>query len=724
MITAQPSSKEEKFHVSTDSFNYDDRTQVINHWDTFCIFDRFGDIHQHGKKAQGIFFEGTRYINQLELRFNNRKPLLLSSSVKQDNEIFSVDLTNPAFKDCDMKENTIYIGREQFIRNGTYYEEISLINYNQKKCTFDLSLTFGADFCDLFEIRGMKRNVDVPETKMSSTDNTIAFNYTGLDHIERVSEVTFKKGGNYSIDKNRVLFHLTLDAQETYKIEYAIYLKYAKKSSDHEDVPSLSEIKKNMRKDIQQTRSLFATINSSNEKFNNWINRSRADLQSLLTCTSNVYYPYAGVPWYNTVFGRDGIITAMEVLWTAPEIARDVLIFLAGIQSKEMNDEKDAEPGKIIHEMRSGEMANTGEVPFKEYYGTIDATPLYLMLAGMYYKQTADLTTIKKIWNNIKAGIEWIDKYGDLDGDGFVEYDNHSEKGLTNQGWKDSYDSIMYANGDLCEGPIALCEVQGYVYSAKKNISLIAKALNQNDYAEKLHNEAKELREKFNKAFWDESLGAFVLALDGNKKPCKVLASNAGHSLFTGIAYPDYAAKTAKQLTSKEMFTGWGIRTLASSEVRYNPMSYHDGSVWPHDNALIAYGLSKYGLQDEILKIVSGLFDASLFIELQRLPELFCGFERRNNEGPTSYPVACSPQAWAVGAVFMLVQACLQLQIDGVHKTLVFTRPRLPEFLEKITITNLKLNDSYCHFEIYRHKNDVSFHTIHKPDDWEIIIKK
>jgi glycogen debranching enzyme len=726
MIAAQSSSKEEKFHVSPDSINYDDRTHVINHFDTFCIFNRFGDIHPQGKKSQGIFYEGTRYLNQLELRLNNQRPLLLSSSIKQDNEILSVDLTNPHLKECDIKENSVHIGREQFIRNGVFFEEINVVNYCNTECNFDLSLAFAADFADIFEIRGMKRNVQSPSPTHTSSDDKIIFDYTGLDNICRRTEVAFKSSVRHSINNSTVIFPVKLALNQSFKIEYTIYFKHEEKASrlHNEKVPVFADVKKGIQQEIQQTRALFASINSDNENFNNWITRSRTDLQSLLTNTEYGKYPYAGVPWYNTVFGRDGIITAMEVLWLAPEIAKDVLKFLSNVQSTEINADKDSEPGKIIHEMRAGEMANTGEVPFKEYYGTIDATPLYLMLAGMYYEQTGDLETIKEIWPHIKAAINWIDKYGDLDGDGFVEYNNESEKGLTNQGWKDSYDSVMYADGELCNGPIALCEVQGYVYAAKKHVAGIANALGKDDYAKKLLKDADTLYNKFNKEFWDEKKQAYAIALDGKKKPCKVLSSNAGQCLFTEIVAPENAAKLAAQITGKEMFSGWGVRTLASNEVRYNPMSYHDGSVWPHDNALIAYGLSKYGMHGGVLKIMRGLFDASMFIDLQRLPELFCGFERRPNEGPTAYPVACSPQAWAVGAVFLLLQSCLQLSINGVTKEIVFDKPQLPDFLDKITISNLRLGNGYCHFEVYRHKNDVSFHIIRKPEDWELLIKK
>jgi glycogen debranching enzyme len=394
------------------------------------------------------------------------------------------------------------------------------------------------------------------------------------------------------------------------------------------------------------------------------------------------------------------------------------------MQAKEMNPSKDAEPGKILHEARSGEMANTAEIPFKEYYGTIDATPLFVMLAGMYYQHTADIDTIKKLWPNIKAALNWIDNYGDLDSDGFVEYKHKAENGLTNQGWKDSHDSIMYKNGELCEPPIALCEVQGYVYAAKNLASMLADALNEKEFAEQLAEEAKKLKQKFNKVFWDEASSCYALALDGNKKPCSVVSSNPGHCLFCGIVDEEKAARVAATLTSVDMFSGWGIRTLSEGERKYNPMSYHNGSIWPHDNAIIAAGLAKYGFQKEATKILSALFDASLFIELQRLPELYCGFARRPGEGPTSYPVACSPQAWSVGAVFMLLQACLQIEIDAVKKTLVFNKPELPAYLDRIVINGLPLGSTSCDIELYRLDYDVSFNIIRKPSDWRILIVK
>jgi glycogen debranching enzyme len=721
-------SEEAKFHIHADAVNNDDRVKVLNHADSFAIFDRWGDIHPYTKKAQGIFHQGTRFINRLELRLNKKKPLLLSSSIKEDNDFFSVDLTNPDFTDYGILENSLHISRSQFIRNGVYYEEINAVNYGEKECSVELSLAFGADFKDLFEIRGIPRTLEPNKYELHHNKDGMVYKYHGLDNIIRATEIIFSGEIKPEFENNVARFDLRLPPHQKQKIDYFIAFRTEEQffSAEKKQISfaGFSEIKNIMPAELQKAHSMFAGISTSNEQFTHWIHRSRADLISLITQTPYGLYPYAGVPWYNTAFGRDGIITAMEVLWVAPQVAKNALIFLAHMQAKEMIPAKDAEPGKILHEARSGEMANTAEIPFKEYYGTIDATPLFVMLAGMYYQHTADMAAIKNLWPNIKAAINWIDNYGDLDGDGFVEYKHKAENGLTNQGWKDSHDSVMYKNGELCEPPIALCEVQGYVYAAKNYASLLAEVLGEKDFAQQLKTEAAQLKQKFNEVFWDEEADCYALALDGNKKPCKVVSSNPGHCLFCGIVDDDKAAKLSATLISADMFSGWGIRTLSEGEKRYNPMSYHNGSIWPHDNALIAAGLARYGFQKEAAKILSALFDASLFIELQRLPELYCGFPRRRGEGPTSYPVACSPQAWSVGAVFMLLQACLQIDIDAVKKTIVFKKPDLPPYLDRIAINHLPLGSASCDIELYRLDYDVSFNVIRKPADWSILIVK
>ncbi|MFD2163757.1 glycogen debranching N-terminal domain-containing protein [Paradesertivirga mongoliensis] len=721
MQTEESLMEEDKFHISPDAVNADDRINILNHSNTFGIFDRWGNIYPNGKMVQGIYHDGTRYINKLVLTINGQKPLLLSSNIKEDNDILSVDLTNPALTSCNLPDNTVHISRKLFVRDGAFYEEIDCSHYGNTECTFNLELSFDGDFKDIFEIRGIQRYVAKNKVKYCDAGQECMMEYDGLDGIKRTSAFEITTDADYSIKKNKILFTINLRAQKPVKIIYSLrFLSGGDKSKDI----SYSEAKSLIEKERNTTSILFAEVDTSNEQFNHWINRSKADLLSLLAQTETGKYPYAGVPWYNTPFGRDGIITGIETLWLIPEISRDVLLFLASKQATELIPEKDAEPGKILHEARTGEMANTGEVPFKEYYGTIDATPLFVMLAGMYYERTADLEFIKRLWPNIKAALAWIDNYGDLDGDGFVEYEHKAKNGLTNQGWKDSYDSVMDESGELAETPIALCEVQGYVFAAKQHASKLALLLNEQDFGERLSKEAGDLKHNFNEKFWDDGLSCYVLALDGQKKPCKVISSNAGHCLFTGIADKDKARKLADTLLSGDMFSGWGIRTLSSSEKRYNPMSYHNGSIWPHDNALIAYGLARYGFREHVLKLTEAIFQASLFIELHRLPELYCGFERRHSEGPTLYPVACSPQAWSVAVVFMLLQACFQIEIDAPSKTISFNRPVLPEYLGQVSISNLALDNGTCGLLFNRHHNDVSFNLLQKPDDWDILIKK
>jgi glycogen debranching enzyme len=359
-------------------------------------------------------------------------------------------------------------------------------------------------------------------------------------------------------------------------------------------------------------------------------------------------------------------------------------------QAKEVIPARDATPGKILHEVRYGEMAALDEVPFGLYYGSTDSTPLFVMLAGAYYDRTGDREFIETIWSNIRAALDWIDIYGDIDGDGFVESARLSTRGLVQQGWKDSWDSISHADGSLPEPPIALCEVQAYAYAAKQAGARLATILGDTDYGRVLLDQARALQERFNATYWCEDLSIFAVALDGKKRPCRIVASNAGHCLFGRIATEEYARLIAERLLREDCYSGWGVRTLSANEVRYNPMSYHNGSVWPHDNAILAAGLANYGLKDAVNRIITGLFDASKFFELHRMPELFCGFGRREGEGPTLYPAACSPQAWSAAASYMLLQASLGLAVDAVASEVRFGSPTLPLFLEEIRIRNLK----------------------------------
>ncbi len=455
---------------------------------------------------------------------------------------------------------------------------------------------------------------------------------------------------------------------------------------------------------------------------NAWIDRAIDDLHMLTTELETGPYPYAGVPWFNTPFGRDGILTAFECLWARPELGRGVLRYLAATQALAVVAEEDAEPGKILHETRAGEMARSGEMPFGRYYGSVDATPLFVVLAGEHLRRTGDLELARSLWPNVEAALEWIERFGDRDGDGFVEYERRSAVGLLHQGWKDSDDAVVHADGSRARGPIALAEVQGYAYAAWRSAAALASALSMPKLAGGFEARAEELAARFDAAFWCEELETYALALDGEKRPCRVRTSNAGQCLFTGIVRPDRSSRIAATLMAPESFSGWGVRTLASNEECFNPMGYHTGAVWPHDNALVALGLARYGHAAAALEVFSGLLGAGLCFDLQRMPELFCGFDRNPGEGPVLHPVACAPQAWAAGSVLLLLQAILGLEVDGLRGRVVLTRPQLPVGLDEIRIHSLEVSGSTLDFVVCGERRDVMVKVLRCEGNVQLIV--
>lgn len=704
----------------------DDRIQVLNHCDTFAILNRWGNISPGGKGVEGLYSRDTRFINKLELLINGLRPELLSSNIKEENEILSVDLINPLMvlsNGVSLTPGMLHLRRSQFVQEDFFHEKLYLKNYEKEPLPIEISFRFGSDFSDIFEVRGLTRATKGTLQKVSFIgQQSLKIAYQGLDAVQRTSIIEFGKPYYKSTQDGTVFFQVTLAPGQDVTLDYSIY--FEQNNKPHKSFLSYFQARELLEPAIRKNNAYFPVLETSNEQFNHWLHRSQADLVSLMADTPYGKYPYAGVPWYNTAFGRDGLITALQVLWMAPDLAKDVLLFLSAYQADSVAAATDAEPGKILHETRQGEMVALNEVPFRQYYGTIDATPLYLILAGAYFDRTADLETIKSIWPNILAAINWINEYGDLDGDGFVEYKHKAENGLTNQAWKDSFDAVFHATGALADPPLALCEVQGYVYAAKVYAAKLAAKLEENDLALRLSKEAELLKVAFNRDFWDEELECFVLALDKDKQPCRVKSSNAGQLLFTGIVAPELAAKLVNTLMQPDMFNGWGIRTISSNESRYNPMSYHNGSVWPHDVSLIAMGFARYGFKKEAAELTTGLFDASLFIALQRLPELFCGFERRKGEAPTAYPVACSPQAWSVSAVFLMLYALLQIEIDPERKEISFRDPYLPSYLENVMIRALRVGSLTVELEINRQRdnNQISVYWKNQPKDWKLIL--
>jgi glycogen debranching enzyme len=710
---------DQQYYILATSSLADEQDRVLKHGDTFALFDRYGDIKPVGLGEEGLYHDGTRYLSRFLLRMGRVRPLLLSSTVREDNALLAVDLTNLDVSDGGkvvVPRGTLHLARTAFLWNGVLYQQLCLRNYGLQGVSASIVLTFGSDYVDIFEVRGTPRPARGVRLPTEVTGATTVLAYRGLDNVERRTRIQIDPLPT-ALDTGEARMEITLEPGA--EVSYEVTIGCESGVVAPQPVQFGTALAK-AGEVLRARRADSCHIYTANEQFNDWLARSLADLTVMISDTEHGAYPYAGVPWYSTPFGRDGIITAFEVLWANPALARGVLSYLAARQADFSNPAQEAEPGKILHEVRGGEMAALGEIPFGCYYGSHDSTPLFVMLAAAYYERSGDRGFVEGIWPNLLRALEWIERYGDRDGDGLVDYQRQGDSGLVHQGWKDSLDSVFHQDGRLAEGPIAMCELQGYVYAAWLGAARLARLFDAAGQADEFEAKATALRERFEKEFWSDALGTYVLALDGEKHPCQVRTSNAGHALWSGIASPERAAAVARALLAPDSFSGWGIRTVSTSERRYNPMSYHNGSVWPHDNALVGMGFSRYGLHEATQKVLAGLFDASLFVDLHRLPELFCGFTRRPGEAPTLYPVACSPQTWASGSVFLLLQAVLGLEISAPERRIQFRNPRLPPFLEEVRITDLRVGDAVLDLDLRRHKDDVGIEVTRRTADIEV----
>jgi glycogen debranching enzyme len=691
---------------------------TLKYNDTFAVFDSHGDIGATGGTPDGLFDHDTRFLSHLELLINGEQPLLLGSAIRDDNLSFHVDLTNADVYENErivLLKDTVHIGRTIYLGDGSLRERIALSNHGAQEIRLTLSVAFASDFADIFEVRGVRRERRGQAWSRVLGTGRVALSYRGLDGTLRETALSFEPAPTAQMESGATYsLQLAAGAKRT------IFVTASSRGLLPESTQFFFKGLAKLHRERRASTRAVASVETSNDILNEILCRSMADLRMLITATSEGPYPYAGIPWYSTTFGRDGIITAMQMLWMDPGIAAGVLRRLAHLQAETVDARSDATPGKMLHEMRGGEMAALGEIPFALYYGSIDATPLFVMLAGLYARRTGDYALVRELWPAIERALTWIDEYGDLDGDGFVEYARATETGLANQGWKDSHDAVFHADGSLAKGPIALVEVQGYVFAAKSLGAMCAQRLGLGERASALRRQAEELRTRFDKAFWCEEIGTYALALDGEKRQCKVRTSNAGHALTTGIARPDRARRVADGLMQTQFFSGWGVRTVASGEARYNPMSYHNGSIWPHDNALIAQGLARYGRKSGITAIFDGLVRATSYMEHRRTPELYCGFRRRLGRGPTLYPAACSPQAWAAGAPFAMLQAMLGLEFDHRGRRVLLVNPTLPASAGRVVVRNVILGDASVDFALWQDGDAISMQVLRTKGDLQI----
>jgi glycogen debranching enzyme len=717
--------------------------QVLKHENLFMLTDPFGDIHPDSR-GLGLYLGDTRLVSCEVLRVGGARPVLLQGSAG-GNFRGTIHLTNPsidrnpASKRGDgskLAGRTLGVSRARLLAGEALEERLRIVNHSEEAEVVEVELELANDSADIFEVRGYPREARGTVQPVAVHGGQVTFRYDGLDARRRQSHLAFSQAPDEVVATGEpggprsgwieLRWRFELPPRERRDLTWTVWATGGPISSP----PPLFAQPPRVADDEgvgayhAWVRGTTA-VQTDHELFNLSVQRGLNDLRLLVNDgpAEGERYVAAGVPWFTTLFGRDSIISALEVLAFRPQLAVETLGVLAARQATEVDDERDAEPGKILHELRTGEMAATGELPFRPYYGSVDSTPLWLILLADTYAWTGDRATVDRYWPHALAALEWIDRWGDADGDGFVEYRRRTPRGLVNQGWKDSHDSIRFRDGRLASGPIALSEVQGYVYRAKLGMATLAAVRGETDLAARLQAEAATLRQRFEAAFWVDDQGFYAIALDGDKRQADAIGSNAGQVLWTGIAEPARARQVADRLLSPELFSGWGIRTYAAGQAGYNPIGYHTGTVWPHDTALVAAGLKRYGLHDEANRLIGSVFEAAQRFPDFRLPELFCGFDRDTSPLPVPYPVACSPQAWAAGAPYLFLQTMLGLQPHAERSELELSRPNLPDWLGKATLTNLRLGEAAVDLLFHRWRGTTSAEVLRKVGDISVTIR-
>ncbi|TJY42817.1 amylo-alpha-1,6-glucosidase [Cohnella pontilimi] len=698
--------------------------RVIKENDLFLLTDLSGDISD-SKAGQGLYTQDMRFLSKLTVTINGDKPILLASEADQ-NYISQILLTNH-----DVRENgelvlwreTVEIDRTRFIYEDVLYETIKATNFNPVRTKFRISVAFDADFADMFIVRGFQNGNVGSKKPIRQLESGVGIGYDGLDGVKRELLVEWGEKPldvSVSAEGASVTYEMELEPGESHAVDlFFTPVIDGRKPQRHPQAQAIQALRDSYADWEQQSTA----VTSDHDLFNRLYDRGLLDVRVLLTDVGEGRFPVAGLPWYAVPFGRDSLITALQMLPIHPELAKGTLLTMAKFQGEKVDEWRDEQPGKIMHELRKGELANTDQVPFTPYYGTVDATPLFLILLGEYVRWTDDKQLLEQLLPNVKRALEWIDVYGDPDGRGFTSYDRKSAKGISNQGWKDSGNSAVHRSGQFAEAPISLAEVQGYVYQAKRLLSELLPGVNgagenMAAWSSKLAAEAEQLQERFEKEFWVESDQFYAMALDQDRKQVETVTSNPGHVLMSGMLQKDRAAAVAKKLVSKELFGGYGIRTMAVGETAYSPMSYHNGSVWPHDNSICLIGLASEGFHKEAMTVVEGLLLAGSYFENNRLPELYCGYSAEQGK-PVPYPVACSPQAWAAATPLVFVQAMMGLRLDYGNREIAL-RPALPSGMNTLSVRRMRLGSGVLEIEIKRQPEGFVYEIVSNTTGWKI----
>jgi glycogen debranching enzyme len=694
--------------------------RVIKENDLFLLTDTKGNIPENHPYGLGLYTKDTRFLSKLDLRINGEEPILLSSDAAE-NYVATILLTNPHMEkegELILWRESVEIERKRFIYAGVLYETIKLKNYYPKPVQFEISLKLDVDFADMFIVRGFQTGKVGKRTGQTVGEHSLTFHYEGADQLKRATKVVWDRQEKAVFAHGEIVFDFALNHAEEQAVTFMIQPQIAGETLG--EIVNPEEALNLLKDSYRQWENNTTKVITDYEPLQRLVNRGIDDLRVLLTDLGYGQFPVAGLPWFGVPFGRDSLIAALQMLAFNPEVAKGTLLTMASYQGKHLDPWRDEQPGKIMHEIRFGELANTNQIPFTPYYGTVDATPLFLVLLTEYVKWTGDFDIVHQLKENIDAALMWIDQYGDRDGDLFVEYHQESSKGIANQGWKDSGDSIVHRNGEYAKSPIALVEVQGYVYQAKMGLADIFEQLNETERATELRKQAKALKEKFDEQFWMEDVQFYAIALDEKKEQVGTITSNPGHVLFSEMLDQDRADATIHTLLSPKMFSGYGIRTMGEGEAGYNPMSYHDGSVWPHDNSMILLGLSKLGRQREANIVINGLIEAAAHFEYDRLPELFCGYSKSLGK-PVKYPVACSPQAWAAGTPLVFVQTLLGLFPNAIKKK-IYLSPTLLDSMNILSVQNLSIGEGHLSLTVTRQENEMKVQIDENTTGYEIVI--